>query len=184
MIRSISWRRYLRMATPRATGRPARPTMVATKPTSQRSHHTPTASETTQETKAPKASTAAAQANHLICWRSTPLDLRSRHIREPADTSVRAKTTASTALDRLGTPSMPAGLRMGASVSIVPGEYAVATLPATTAAATSQAKGRQRDEGSLPSGNSSPRNANRPECTTHNQETIQADALAAGDDPA
>jgi hypothetical protein len=83
---------------------------------------------------------------------------------------------------------MPKGLRIGANVSIGPGERAVATLPATTAVTTSHAKGRQREGGSRPLGNSSPKNAKslsapptarRPPKRTPRRQAVTQAALAA-----
>src|SRR5215211_1793942 len=78
---------------------------------------------------------------------------------------------------------MPRGSLTGLNRAAVSGQSATATVPPATTRATSVANGRQRDEGSLPSGNSSARNMKGPKCRTHTHEETQAVASPPGNTP-
>src|SRR5215203_805382 len=94
---------------------------------------------------------AAAEANHLICWRSSPLDRRKRtntEITAPSPTSIMGNPMKSTntcntweAWDGLSSPVTSPGPLSG-QYSIV---YNTTTRPMERA--PSQATGRQRCEG-------------------------------------
>ena len=99
-------------------------------------------------------------STHLSCWRSSPCARRSR------STSARAPRASATqvtiqhaklsAFIASRSPATPSGLltRWNGS-SYGPGRSAAATRNPTIATANAAATGRQRRDGSLPSGNSS-----------------------------
>jgi len=108
----------------------------------------------------------AANANHLICSRSSPLERRIRTIREAAENSPSTNITRIPAIWRLyaslkaseaaaGADS-PMFTRMGPRIGQA--VIAIGTTRRTRSASASQATGRQRRDGSLPSGNRSKRN--------------------------
>src|SRR5687768_11452214 len=70
--------------------------------------------------------------------------------------------------------SMPRGWLTRSNPAADSGQSATETVPVTTTTPTTHPKGRQRDEGTLPSGNSKARNTKRPICETHSHEEIQA----------
>src|ERR687898_2099062 len=124
--------------------------------------------------------TATAEANHLTCWRSTPIERRSLTNSEAAATSPRAYRIVSTGFMVSVATSMPRGWLTRSNPAAVSGQSATETVPVTITTPTSHAKGRQRDEGSLPSGNSKARNTKRPMCKTHSHEEIQAKTSPPG----
>src|ERR687898_3559033 len=126
------------------------------------------------------ANIPTAKANHLTCWRSIPLERIRRTNNDAAAVSARAYRIVSTGFTTLAATSMPRGLVMESNRAAVPGQSATATAPPATTRATSAANGRQRGEGSLPSGNRSARNMKGPKCITHTQEEIQASASPPG----
>jgi hypothetical protein len=76
--------------------------------------------------------------------------------------------------------SMPRGWLTRSNPAAVSGQSATETVPVTTTTPTSHPKGRQRDEGTLPSGNSKARNTKRPMRKTHGQGEIQAKTSPPG----
>src|SRR4029453_11313459 len=100
---------------------------------------------------------AAAEVNHLSCWRSTPSDRRKRSTTETTEAAIQAART----------PRSPAPRRVTA---------AMARPPVT-------ATGRQRGDGSRAVGNSSGVNTKiRPRIGSHHPKN-QAAAAATGSDP-
>src|SRR5829696_9680708 len=126
------------------------------------------------------ANIPTAKANHLTCWRSIPLERIRRTNNDAAAVSTRAYRIVSTGFMTLAATSMPRGLLTESNRAAVSGQNATATVPPATTRATSHANGRQRGEGSLPSGNSNARNMKGPKCTTHTHEETQASASPPG----
>src|SRR5215207_8482199 len=162
-----------------ATGKLTRLTITRTE-LIQPNHSTSIASETTWARVALMANITTAKANHSTCWRSIPLERISRTNSDVAAVIARVYMTVSTGFMTFAATSMPRGLLRGPNRAAVSGQSATATVPPATARATSAANGRQRGEGSLPSGNRSARNMKGPKCTTHTQEETQASPSPLG----
>src|SRR5919107_2802930 len=126
------------------------------------------------------ANIPTAKANYLTCWRSIPLERIRRTNNDAAAVSARVYKIVSIGFMTLAATSMPRGLVTESNRAAVPGQSATATAPPRTTRATSEANGRQRGDGSLPSGKSSARNIKGPKCTTHTQEETQASASPPG----
>src|SRR5829696_5086643 len=94
--------------------------------------------------------------------------------------SPRAYKIVSTGFTVSVATSMPSGWLTRSNLAVVSGQSATESVPVTTTTPASHPKGRQRDEGSLPSGNSKARNTKRPMCETHSHEEIQAKAFPPG----
>src|SRR5215218_1617551 len=88
---------------------------------------------------------------------------------------------ASTALEALGSPSIPSGLSRVLDV-IRPGDNAAKIAAGKSAIAVNRANHRQRALGSLPLGKSRSKNTTRPRPKTHTQEVSQAHTSPAGSD--
>src|SRR5215211_5490689 len=76
--------------------------------------------------------------------------------------------------------SMPSGWLTRSNPAAVSGQSATETVPVTTTTPTSHPNGRQRDDGSLPSGNNKASNTKRPMYGTHSHEEIQAKTSPPG----
>jgi hypothetical protein len=116
----------------------------------------------------------AAKANHLSCWRSTPLARRYRTTSESAEMPIAAKSAATTAtVTAVITPPTCSGLsnkRMRAKS--VPPEMAAI-----------HDKGRQRREGSRPEGNSSNRKGAKASASGPPSPSTLEIVRGAGSDP-
>src|SRR3712207_5560448 len=86
---------------------------------------------------------------------------------------------ASIAFEAFGSPSIPNGLRRLLD-RIKPGDKAAKTAAGKSTSAVNRANHRQRARGSLPFGNSKPKNTTRPSPATHTQEVSQAHTSPAG----
>ena len=181
MIRSMSYRRYLKIATPAATGTAAPPTATAAWPHGWAS---PYRKMPAALIAAATASSIAAVTNQRSCRRSSPLARRSRSTRAEAQARIRVsraalRTLSATEMNRFGA----AVCWPGTAAPGGPFSAARASPRATSTSPVAHATGRQRRDGSRPSGKRSSRKVNKgaqPICTTTTSQFI---SCPAGSDP-
>ena len=136
---------------------------------------------------------APTNASHLICWRSSPCRLRNRAASAaPARNAASRQENPPIRLRTLITPPaprIPSGLMTRTDVSwakapvMRPGDSANNTVVTAGAASASHSTGRQRPEGTRPSGNSRNSRIGRHSAGTIAHRSIHAAAVPDGSEP-